>query len=231
MTISIDGYDLPSLTYRDAFGPGEAENTVACLYNVFDQPSQNRKAFLLWDEDDTNALICATSHHDAVYRKASQSLELNAYVHIWPEIRAFEYTYAPTTIFVTCWAQYGCQTYCPYSVGVRLDFLAYFKHVSQLCIKRGYITDWSWATQLGIKKLNLVQSKFVNPCTEHLSKLESLALKYDDTGPWISCIASLKQLRVHFSSKCESELNQLRELYPHLDVQLYTSMASVFSEF
>ena len=107
MTISIDGCELPSLTYRDTLWPSEAAGAVACLSNVFDQPSQNHKAFLLWDEDDTTALICATSHHDAVYTKASQTLELNAFVHIWPEIRVFEYAYAPTTIIVTCWLPYG----------------------------------------------------------------------------------------------------------------------------
>ena len=234
MTISIDGCELPSLTYRDTLWPSEAAGAVACLSNVFDQPSQNHKAFLLWDEDDTTALICATSHHDAVYTKASQTLELNAFVHIWPQIRVFEYAYAPTTIIVTCWLPYGHHLNFTYCVGVRIDFLAHFKHVSQLCIRRGDITDWSWATKLGIKKLNLAQSKFVGPCTEHLSKLESLTLKYDDMGPWISCLPSLRQLRVHLSPKCESKqsiVNQLRELYPHLDVQLFTSMSSVFGEF
>jgi hypothetical protein len=195
---------LPSMTYSECLNTEQIKQALHSLQNV-----TSFAAYLQWDEDDSTAIQEAEQLHNAKF--LNNMLYLRKYTHeLNPCVRVFEYTCAPTNVYLMTWQE----TTNDVIRACDLSVLSNFKHMTHLTLACCHIDDWTWAKCLSIKYLDVRGSTFV--CLQGCLPLLDTLVVADTCDLLLLPLDSLKKLYLFGNNT--PNLDHFGKLYPHLCV-------------
>ena len=195
---------LPSMTYSECLNTEQIKQALRSLQNM-----TSFAAYLQWDEDDSTAMQEAEQLHNAKF--LNNVLYLRKYTHeLNPCVRVFEYTCAPTNVYLMTWQETTNDVIRVCNVGV----LSNFKHMTHLSLACCHIDDWTWAKCLSIKYLDVRGSTFV--CLQDCLPLLDTLVVADTCDLLLLPLDSLKKLYLFGNNT--PNLDHFGKLYPHLCV-------------